>query len=270
MIFDSHTHLQFKAFDKDREEIIKRLVDNNISIVNVGSCIENSYEAVKLAEEFPFMWASVGVHPSHTYSKAIFEDEDEMNYRVLYPQVIDEDFKKLALNSKVVAIGECGLDFSYTKELDNQCQYESFNSQIDLAISANKPIILHIRKVYMEALKILIDKGFTNNIIFHFFKGKESDLEEILKYPNCFIGFSGVITYDGSMDSVIFKTPLDRILIETDAPYVSPVPKKGERNEPLYVKYVAEYIAKIKGVSVEEVERVSFENALRAFKIKYE
>ncbi len=270
MIFDSHTHLQFKAFDKDRDAVIKRLIDNNVSIINVGSCIENSYEAVKLAEQYPFMWASVGIHPSHTYSKAIFEDDDEMNCKVNYPQVMDDEFKKLVLNPKVVAIGECGLDFSYTQELDNQCQYEYFNKQIDLAMEVNKPIILHIRKVYMEALKILIDKGFKNNIIFHFFKGKESDLEEILKYSNCFIGFSGVVSYDGSMDSVILKTPLDRILIETDAPYVSPIPKKGERNEPLYVKYVAEYIAKIKGVSVLEIEKISFENTVRAFKIKYE
>lgn len=269
MIFDSHTHLQFKSFDKDRDEVIQRLIDNTVKIINVGSCIENSYDAVELAEKYPFMWASVGIHPSHVYPEAIFKDDDEKS-EIKYPQIIDEEFKRLALNDRVVAIGECGLDFSYTDKFNKEFQYDCFRKQIQLAKEVNKPIILHIRKVYMEALKILIDKGFKNNIIFHFFKGKESDLEEILKYPNCFISFSGVITYDNSMDSVILKTPLDRILIETDAPYVSPVPKKGERNEPLYVKYMAEYIAKIKGISTEEIERISFENTLKAFNIKYE
>jgi TatD DNase family protein len=269
MIFDSHTHLQFKAFDKDRDEVIQRLIDNTVKIINVGSCIENSYDAVKLAETYPFMWASVGIHPSHAYPEAIFEDDDEKS-EIKHPQVIDEEFKKLALNNRVVAIGECGLDFSYTDKFDKEFQYDCFRKQIQLAKEVNKPIILHVRKVYLEAIEILKEEEFDNNIIFHFFKGKEKDLEEVLKMEKSFIGFSGVVSYDNSMDAVISKTPLDRILIETDAPYVAPVPKKGERNEPVYVKYVAEYIAKIKGISLEEVLDISYKNALKAFNIKDE
>ena len=271
MLFDSHTHLQFDDFDKDRVDVIKRLIDNNIFIINVGSNIENSKMALDLSKQYSFMWVSVGVHPSEviTYSKTRVLNMLSQNMLLA--------LRELAQNPKVVAIGECGLDLSYFKEIPdyelyqneyNNYQYTMFRQQIRLAQELGKPIILHIRKLYEEAIKILEEEKFKNNVVFHFFKGKQKTLEQILEHSNYYLGFSGVITYDNSLDNIIFNTPLNRLLIETDAPYVPPIPKKGERNEPLFIKYTAEHIAKVKNLSLKEIEKITYENTLKVFNIQ--
>jgi len=273
MLFDSHTHLQFDDFDKDRVDVIKRLIDNNIFIINVGSNIENSKMALDLSKQYSFMWVSVGVHPSEviTYSHSKTRVLNMLSQNMLLA------LRELAQNPKVVAIGECGLDLSYFKEIPdyelyqneyNNYQYTMFRQQIRLAQELGKPIILHIRKLYEEAIKILEEEKFENNVVFHFFKGKQKTLEQILEHSNYYLGFSGVITYDNSLDNIIFNTPLNRLLIETDAPYVPPIPKKGERNEPLFIKYTAEHIAKVKNLSLKEIEKITYENTLKVFNIQ--
>jgi TatD DNase family protein len=136
-----------------------------------------------------------------------------------------------------------------------------------LAKELNLPLILHIRKEYQLALNILKEMNFKGKAVFHFFKGKTADFEEILKNENYYFGFSGVITYDTSMDEIICEMPLDRMMIETDAPYVAPIPFRGELNRPEYVVKIAEKIAKLKGINIEQVLENTFENAIKFFNL---
>jgi len=280
MLFDSHCHLQFSAFDDDRKEVIQRLIENRVAVINVGSCVENSYEGLKLTQENPgFMWASAGVHPFHSLPFIIFEDNEEASsLDIHYPQDISQ-LKDLLINPKVVAVGECGLDFSCLTNIHNyelhqndyqNYQYQMFRKQIQLAKEFGKPLILHIRKLYQEAIQVLEEEKFQGKAIFHFFKGRQKDLEKILENPNYYLSFSGVITYDSSLDKIIAQVPLERLLIETDAPYVAPIPYKGQKNEPLFVKYIAEYIARVKKLSLSQIEKITYGNTLKAFNIQNE
>jgi TatD DNase family protein len=174
-----------------------------------------------------------------------------------------------------VAIGECGLDYSYLKDLPLEKQEEfkkleekEFRKQIRIAKEYNLPLILHLRNLYKKALEILQEETFNGQLVFHFFTGSLEDLELILQNPNCFIGFSGVITYGNKLDEVIRGVPLERILIETDAPYVAPIPYRGQRNESAYVVEVAQKIAEIKNLPLKEVEKTTFENTKKLFRIE--
>ena len=275
--FDSHCHLQFEAFDELREQIISEMQKNNSRTINVGSSIENSETGIKLAEKYSdVLISSVGVHPFHSLGFEIYEDKDEShNLKNIYPQNLNK-LKELAKNPVVKAIGECGIDFSYFNHLKGsendiinwkQKQIECFRFQIKLAKKLNLPLILHIRNEYKLALTILEEENFDGQAIFHFFKGNISEMEEILKSEKYFFGFSGVITYDDTMTEVIKMLPMSKIMIETDAPYVSPIPFKREINQPKYVVKVAEKIAEIKNNSINEILNATFENAIRFFGI---
>ncbi len=275
--FDSHCHLQFEAFDELREQIISEMQKNNSRTINVGSSIENSETGIKLAEKYSdVLISSVGVHPFHSLGFEIYEDKDEShNLKNIYPQNLNK-LKELAKNPVVKAIGECGIDFSYFNHLKGsendiinwkQKQIECFRFQIKLAKKLNLPLILHIRNEYKLALTILEEENFDGQAIFHFFKGNISEMEKILKNEKYFFGFSGVITYDDTMTEVIKMLPMSKIMIETDAPYVSPIPFKREINQPKYVVKVAEKIAEIKNNSINEILNATFENAIRFFGI---
>lgn len=273
--FDSHCHLQFDAFDQNREEIVSQLIESGSMVANVGSSIENSKSGIDLARKYPNVCvASVGVHPFHSLGFEIYKDNSEAKkYSVAYPQDLTL-LETMASEKCVKAIGECGVDFSYLKDLngdDNavtewkQKQIDCFKFQIDLAKRVGKPLILHIRKDYMLALDILNEMGYNGKAVFHFFKGKYDDFVEISKNDNYLFGFSNVVTYDDSMDKVIVDVPLDKLLIETDAPYVPPVSKRGEINEPKNVFYVAQKIASLKQISVEDVLKITYDNAVKFF-----
>ena len=275
--FDSHCHLQFEAFDDVREEIVNEMIKNGSRTINVGSSIENSESGVLLAEKHPdTLISSVGVHPFHSLGFEIYKDKEEAHSMVIkYPQDLNK-LKELAKNISVKAIGECGIDFSYFKDLEGgsvekeewkQKQIECFRFQIKLAKELNLPLILHIRKEYILSLNILKEEAFQGKAVFHFFKGKIEDFKEIIQNTNYFFGFSGVITYDEYMDEIIREIPLDRIMIETDAPYVAPIPFRGELNRPEYVIKVAEKIALVKEISLEEILDISYKNAVRFFEI---
>jgi len=275
--FDSHCHLQFEAFDELREQIISEMQKNNSRTINVGSSIENSESGILLSEKHnDILISSVGVHPFHSLGFEIYEDKDEShNLKIKYPQDLNK-LRKLAESSSVKAIGECGIDFSYFNHLKGgesdieiwkQKQIDCFRFQIELAKELNLPLILHIRKEYQLALNILKEMNFKGKAVFHFFKGKTDDFEEILKNENYYFGFSGVITYDTSMDEIICEMPLDRMMIETDAPYVAPIPFRGELNRPEYVVKIAEKIAKLKGINIEQVLENTFENAIKFFNL---
>jgi len=281
MFFDSHTHLNLAAFDSDRDKLIKDYLKKGLFLINVGTCFQTSKKAVEIAEKYQNCWASVGLHPAHTFPKSISQlDQNEFNNRddlqgLLKGEEFDSKFEDLIQKSKkIVAIGECGLDYSYLKDLSLEKQDEfkimqekEFRKQIRIAKEYNLPLILHLRNLYKKALEILQEETFNGQLVFHFFTGSLEDSKLILQNPNSFIGFSGVITYGNKLDEIIREVSLERILIETDAPYVAPIPYRGKRNEPFYVKEVAKKISQIKKLPLKEIEEVIFENTLRLFGI---
>ena len=275
MFFDSHTHLNLAAFDKDRKEIIQKILEQGVFIINIGTCYETSKKAVEISQQYKNCWATVGLHPSHAIPMKIDKSELEVNSMINMSEaeIFNERFEKLLKQSKVVAIGECGLDYSYLKDFSemDQIKYkkmeeEELRKQIQAAKEYNLPLSLHVRDLYEEALVILEEEKYKGEAVFHFFTGKMNQAQKILQ-REFYLGFSGIITYSETMNDVIKDTPLEKILIETDAPYVAPVPYRGNRNEPIYVKEVAKKIAQIKKLPLKKVEEVTFENALRLFRI---
>jgi TatD DNase family protein len=251
-LVDIHCHLNFPDFNKDREETIKRTLDAGIWCINVGADLKTSEESIKLAEEHEGIFATTGCHPHYAS-----EGFDTRYY------------KELARNEKVVAIGECGLD-NIRSRTSNSLQREIFEKQIYLAAELNKPLMIHCRNAHEEVLGIVSkfktqNSKLTGNV--HFFTGKWDQAERYLEMGFMF-SFTGLITYIRDLDKIIEKLPLDRIMAETDAPFVAPMPYRGERSEPLYVEQVVRRIAEIKNVSFEEVTRQTTQNAINFFGLK--
>jgi TatD DNase family protein len=257
MLFDSHCHLHFSQYDSDREEVINRLKEASVKVINIGTDLEDSKKAIDLAKKyFDFMWASVGVHPNDTDSEIDFEE-----------------LKKITSDEKVVAVGECGLDYFRTPGRERQAkQREIFEKQIELAKELNKPLILHCRSsagsqnVYDDTIDIL-NSNNANNGVAHFFAGSKEIAKKFLDL-GFYIGFAGPITFAEEYKELVEFVPLDRILIETDAPFAAPVPHRGQRNEPIYVEFVARKIAEWKNLKFEEVTRQTAKNANSLFRIK--
>lgn len=253
-LFDSHSHLQDSAFDKDREEVIEKMKEKKMGAINIGSDLSSSMRSVELAEKYDNLFAVVGSHPEN-----IEEDFEE------------EKYISLLKNKKVVGIGECGLDFYQLEDKSlKDRQKEIFSQQINLAKRYNKPLVLHIRSdenwdAHRDAIEIL--KGFGEiRAVCHFFTANWEIAQEFLNL-GFYISFSGVITFANQYDEVVAKTPLDKILAETDCPYVAPVPFRGKRNEPIFVEYTIRRIAEIRGLSFEEVAKSTAENTIKLFNL---
>jgi len=261
---DIHSHLQFRDFDNDREEVIARMVEKKVGAIVVGTDFYSSKEAISLAEKNKNIFATVGLHPNDN-KKEIF------NF---------DEYKKLAQEKKVVAIGECGLDyFRNDSSEEKDRQKKIFEAHIDLAVSENLPLMIHVRdagpndsvvRAHDDAIKILELKKILHgdklrgNI--HFFSGS---LEEAKKYfdLNFTISFAGVITFTNDYDDVIKNSPIEMIMAETDAPFVAPVPHRGKRSEPIYATEVVKKIAEIRGEDFETVRTILLENTRRIFKL---
>ncbi len=292
---DIHTHLNFAAFDADRDAAIKRALEQRVAMINVGTQQDTSKKAVELAEQHADgVFAIIGLHPVHT--DASFHDEKEIgeippaedgsapfrkgrikNGFTSRGEVFDYDYyKKLALHPKVVAVGECGLDYYRIENEELRIKQEDvFRKHIELAIEVKKPLMLHVRNgsgrsAYRDALSIL--KSYNSNLKsgqrgdFHFFAGSWEEAKEVLD-AGFNISFTGVITFTHDYDEVIRNAPLDRILSETDSPYVAPVPYRGKRNEPLYVQEVVKALARIRNEDAEKVGAQLLTNARRLFAI---
>ncbi|OGG79360.1 hypothetical protein A3A39_01960 [Candidatus Kaiserbacteria bacterium RIFCSPLOWO2_01_FULL_54_13] len=266
--FDAHTHVNFAAFDNDREEAIARAKDAGVVMNVVGTQKETSASAVALAEKYENVYATIGLHPIHT-SKS-YHDVQELGEAGSPPaggftsrgeQFDISNYQKLGQSQKVIAIGECGLDYYRCDESTKEIQKKVFIEQIELANKLGKPLMLHIRNAYNDALEILKAhakvKGDT-----HFFAGDWATAEKFLDFGFT-LSFTGVITFTHDYDEVVKNAPLDMILSETDAPYVAPVPHRGKRNEPSYVVEVVRAIARIRGEEFEKVSYQLFENARR-------
>ena len=272
MMIDTHAHLNFNAYKTDLDAVIQRTLDNDIGIINVGSQYETSQKAVAIAEKYPDgVYAAVGLHPIHL-TEGIFKvklDEEESAFQTKNEDFHYEKYKKLAESEKVVAIGEIGLDYYYrpkTKTKLNQFkerQKEVFLKQLALAEELNLPVIFHCRSAHQDLIEILDGQKTAQGVI-HCFTGDWQQAEKYLAM-GFYLGFNGII-FKLNLDEVIEKAPLERILIETDCPYLTPPPMTG-RNEPLYVKYVAEKIAEIRKLRYEEISVITTENAKKLFKL---
>lgn len=272
---DAHTHAQFAAFKDDYREVVERALNVGVGMVNVGTQKDTSRRAVEIAHEFEKepVYATIGLHPIHTAKS--FHDSQELGGDKGFTsrgEDFDYDYyKRLAEDPKVVAIGECGLDyFRLSGEETKQKQKEAFIRQIKLAREVKKPLMIHCREAFPDLIEILEqNKNHSNESpgIAHFFSGTLDEAKKFLEMGFYFT-FGGVITFARDYDEIIQFLPLDRILSETDAPYVAPVPYRGKRNEPVYVIEVVKKLAELKNVSLETMSAQILGNASRAFGIK--
>lgn len=253
MIFETHTHFDDRAFDGDRDEAIKRAVNAGVGrFINVGASMESSRTSLELTRKYSEFYASVGVHPEETASLS----EDDMSILGGYSE-----------DEKVIAIGEIGLDY-YWDEPDRDVQKKWFARQIALARQVNLPLIIHSRDAAEATLDILkSEKAEEVGGIMHCYSYSREMAVKFLDM-GFYIGVGGVVTFKNGkkLKEVVEYVPLDRIVTETDSPYMAPVPVRGKRNSSEYLPYIIEEIARIKQISTEEVEEVTFGNAMRLFK----
>jgi len=319
MLIDTHAHLNFNAYKKDAEEVIRRSLDADIWMINIGTQYDTSKKAIEIAEKYEKgVYAAIGLHPIHlaesrrrvldegftphrreTGLVKIKNDTEEIEIKTREEEFDYEKYKSLAKSKKIVAIGEFGLDYYWRpkttkkKEIFKQKQKEAFLQQLKLAKELNLPVILHCRVAHDDLISFLQNpnnNAMAQNVgikgVMHGFVGTTEQLQKYLDM-GLYIGFNGIIfkNIEGiNFEENIRKTPLDKILIETDCPYLTPPQEQG-RNEPLFVKYVAEKIAKIKNIRAkrtlfssspsfllrknsvyEEISRITTENAQKLFK----
>lgn len=249
MLIDTHAHLDLKDFNKDRKQVIQRaFVEGIKAIINVGTNFESSKESIRLTERYKSIYAAVGLHPIYV--------EDE--------KFEEKEWLKLAQNPKVVAIGETGFDFYHHS--NKARQKEIFEKLIKIACQVEKPLILHSREADKEILDILshsklpIKKG-----VIHCF-GRSYEMAKKFLDLGFLISYTGNITYNKERTSSILKIPLNKIMVETDCPFMAPLPFRGKRNEPAYLKYIIQEIAKIKKMSSEKIAKITTKNAIELFK----
>lgn len=255
-IFETHAHYDDKAFESDRKELITSLSEQEIAcVVNVGANISSSKRTLELVEEYPFFYGAVGVHPSETAELT----EEGMKF-----------LQRAALKERIVAIGEIGLDY-YWKEPDREIQKIWFVRQLELARKVRLPIIIHSRDAAKDTLEILREqKAEEIGGVIHCFSYSKEVAKECLDM-GFYLGIGGVVTFPNAkkLREVVEMVPLERIVLETDCPYLAPVPNRGKRNSSLNLSYVAEEIAKIKNVVYQDVMDITFKNAETLFRLEF-
>ncbi len=251
--FDSHSHYNDEKYDEDREKIIKKIYEENITkTVCIGYNLEKSKHSIEIAKKHDFIYSAVGISPND------IEDYSDENLQKI---------ENLAKYDKVVAIGEIGLDYYWNKE-NKDLQNDLFIKQIEIANNIKKPIVIHTRDAYLDTIEILKTHPVKEKGIFHCCPLNQELIKDGLDL-GFYISFSGNITFkNAKSEGAISLVPMDRILIETDCPYLSPEPLRGTRNNSINVKLVAQKIAEIKNLTIEEVAKRTYENANRIFKIK--
>ena len=283
---DIHAHVNFVLFDEDRKEVLGHALDNDTWVINIGTQLDTSLKAVEIAKEYQSgIYATIGLHPTHTSSSYVDQDELGVYSKefTTHGEVFEkEKYREIFESEKVVAIGECGLDYFHLKDGDLERQKEAFVAQIELANELNLPLMLHLRNseedlstsAYQDALGILKKYAKVKGVV-HFFAGELKDAIDFVDF-GFYISFAGVITYPPKKinprnidnEEIIKKIPLDKIMADTDSPYVAPVPNRGKRNEPVNVKDIVSRIAEIKELSLPEVASQIVENARNLFGIK--
>ena len=254
MIIDSHAHLDDKAFDQDRDEVIKKLKDNNIgAVMNISAGLASARTSLALAKKYDFIYTSMGIHPCET------------------GELTEENFKEIVKyleEEKVKAIGEIGLDY-YWNEPEKEIQEYWFRKQLQLAREKKLPIIIHSRDAAADTYKIMKEeKAEELEGVIHCYSYSKETARDYLNW-NYYFGIGGVVTFQNAkkLKEAVSYIPLTNILLETDSPYLAPIPYRGKRNSPLNLKLIAEAIAKIKEITVEEVIKVTTENTKKLYRI---
>ncbi len=291
MLVDTHCHVHFNAFKDDMDDVVRASLSEGVQMITVGTQKDTSANGIKLAERFDGVWATVGLHPSHLFPGYV--DEQEVQFKSRNETFDPAYYKSLLSHPKVVAVGEMGLDYHYAYEgvtMDEMKAREeaAFIAGAGLAREAGLPVVIHCRDAHDDQIA-LIEKiwgtyqesghgaqstGAPRGVI-HCFTGTKRDAERYFKL-GFFISFTGVITFPpkkkgvaegkGLITDVVRWAPLDKIMVETDSPYLAPVPHRGKRNLPHYVKFVAQKVAELKGISAEEVAEATTANARRLFR----
>ena len=249
-LIDTHCHIYYDSFKNDLDEVLKRATQNFISkLICVGVDLKTSKESINLSEKYPQIFATAGFHPHES-------KDASLNYLM--------KLEKLFKSEKVIALGEIGLDYYYNHS-DKKTQNKVFIEQLELAKSLDKPVVIHCRDAEEDIIKCL--KEVKNNFgVVHCFSGTEKFANELFKL-DFLISFTGMITFKNDLPKLIRKFPLEKIMLETDSPYLTPAPHRGKRNEPSMVKIIAEKIAEIKNRPIEEVAKITTKNAEELFGI---
>ena len=253
MLFDTHAHMDDRAFDEDRLELIASLPAQGVALVmNPGCSLASSRNADALSKQFDFLYAAVGSHP---------DAADEVNEAVL------EEYRQLCRNNpKIKAIGEIGLDYHY-EDIPREIQLQAFRAQMALAAELNLPVIVHEREAHTDGMAV-VDEFPSVKGVFHCYSGSAEMALELVK-RGWYIGFTGVLTFKNARKAleVAAAIPLERLVLETDCPYMAPEPFRGKRNHPGYLYRMAERLAELRGVPVEEIHRITTENGRRLYNI---
>lgn len=284
MLIDTHCHVHFNAFKDDMDDVVRSCLSEGVQMITIGTQSGTSANGVKLAERYDGVWAAVGLHPSHLF--AGYHDEGEVQFKAKHETFDPAYYAELLKHPKVVAIGEMGLDYHYeyegvTREEMRGREEAAFEAGARLAIAHELPVVVHCRDAHEEQIALLekiygpYREGEPPRGVIHCFTGTQRDAERYLAL-GFYISFAGVITYkprkadleEGKelLTDVVKWVPIDKFLIETDAPYLAPAPHRGERNLPSYVRFVAAKIADLKGVSEEEIAVATTANAKRVFR----
>ena len=254
MYFDSHAHLSDRKFDSDREAVIARMAENGVTgMMEVGCDRASSLNAVRLAERYDWCWAAVGTHP---------DSAPEVT-----PALLDE-YRALCQNPRVRAIGEIGLDYFYPDNPPREVQQAAFRRQMALAQALSMPVIIHDREAHGDCLDIVSEFPQVRGV-FHCFSGSVETAQELVR-RGWYIGFTGVVTFKNARKAleVAEWTPLSRILIETDCPYMAPVPLRGQRNEPSFLPHTLAKVAELRGAAPDRMAQTLYDNACRALRIE--
>ncbi len=261
-LFDSHCHLDDERFDEDREEIIEKIKESGVTkLVSAGYSIEGSRKGVELSKKYEFIYTTCGLSPNDIpqTEEELWKDIEKIK------KIVEENLKY----KKIVAIGEIGLDYYWEKDNERrELQKKAFVKQIELANDFNLPIVIHTRDAVMDTIEILKKNNVNKKGVFHCCPLNRELVKEALKL-DFYISFAGPVTFKNSKNAneIIQMVPNDKILIETDSPYLSPEPLRGKRNDPRNVKYIAQKIADVKGLSINEVAEITNQNAKRIFLI---
>ncbi len=279
MLIDTHAHLNFAAYKDDIDDVMQRITAEGMKVVNVGSQFSTSERAVKLADQYPdTCYAAVGLHPIHLFEMEV--DESEQPFTTRQEEFVSEQYERLCKHHGVVAIGEMGIDYFHLPPNISQLDFEhkqrwTFLKGIKLAKKLQLPLILHCRgskgdeeKAYRHMLQVLKEGDYYNAVL-HCYSATWDIAKKFLS-AGCMISFTGIVTYPKTkeLEKVVKNIPLDRIMIETDAPYLAPQFVRGKRNEPRFVRYIADRIAEIKKLPFEEVEEATTQNAIKFFQLK--
>lgn len=279
MIFDTHTHYNDNAFDADRDELIRSLPECGITkVCNIGASLKSSEESLLLSEKYDFVWFTAGIHPDECgkyTGHEEYEDPGIQKYpgnKVTLPEAIEE-LRQMAAHEKCVAIGEIGLDYHgfefYEDKPSKEVQAEWFQAQLLLASELKLPVVIHSRSACEDTLSIMKwahDELSIKDAVIHCFSYSKETAAQYIEMGYS-LGFGGSSTYEGQkkLTKVLSVTPLDRILLETDCPYLAPVPLRGKRNDSRNLTYVRDKLAEIKGVEPSEIEKAAFENGCRVY-----